>query len=299
MIFDAHVHFFGREFYDFQTTLVSREDPETVLGRIRAGGVEVPGPDARAHAARWMAELDRHGIERAVIFASCPTEMKAVGEVAAAHRDRVSAYTVVNPLAPATLDLVESLQPRARFKGILLFPAMHDYAITSSEAQRAIELAQRHDLVVFVHCGKLRVNVRKLIGLNPDFPADKSRPTDLLGVARAHPEVRFVVPHFGSGLFEETLVLGGNCPNVYTDTAGSNAWILEHDPPLSLVEVFQATQSSFGTERILFGSDSGGFPRGYRADVLRIQRETMHTAGFTDAEQRAVLGGNLAKLLGE
>ena len=94
MIFDAHVHFFGREFYAFQTTHISREDPQTILGRIRAGGLEIPGPDGQAHGARWIAELDRSGIDRAVIFASCPTEMKTVGEVAASHPRR-------NPIAVA------------------------------------------------------------------------------------------------------------------------------------------------------------------------------------------------------
>jgi predicted TIM-barrel fold metal-dependent hydrolase len=298
MIFDAHVHFFGREFYTFQTTLISREDPETILGRIRAGGVEIPGPDAQAHGARWIAELDRHRVDRAVLFASSPTEMKTVGEVAAKHPRRFVPYTVVNPKAPATLDLLESLIPTFPFKGILLFPAMHDFAMQSPDAAKAIDVAKRHGLVVFVHCGKLRVNVRKLVGLNPDFPAEKSRPSDLMSVARAHPDVRFVVPHFGSGWLQETLTLGATCPNVYTDTAGSNAWILEHDPPLSLVEVFHAALVSFGGERILFGSDSGGFPRGYRADVLRVQQETMKSAGFSADEQRAVMGENLAGLLG-
>jgi len=297
MTFDAHVHFFGREFYAFQTTLISREDPETVLGRIRAGGVEIPGPDAKAHASRWIAELDRNLVDRAVIFASSPTEMKTVGEVVAGYPRRLCAYTVVNPKAPATLETLEALQPKLHFKGILMFPALHEYAIHSPEAARAIGIAKQHHLVVFVHCGKLRVNVRKLIGLNADFPAEKSRPRDLIPIARANPDVRFVVPHFGSGWFEETMALGATCPNVYVDTAGSNAWILEHDPPLSLAEVLQRTRAAFGIERILFGSDSGGFPRGYRADVLKAQKDTMRAAGFTDDDQRAVLGANLAQLL--
>jgi predicted TIM-barrel fold metal-dependent hydrolase len=297
MVFDAHIHFFGREFYAYQATLVPREDSETVLGRVRAGGLEIPGPDPKAHAARWISELDKNDVDRAVLFASTPTEMKPVGEAAASSPRRLFPYTVVNPAAPATLQALESLQSKLHFKGILLFPAMHEFSIQSPEAAKAIEVAKRHHLVVFVHCGKLRVNVRKLIGLNADFPAEKSRPRDLIAVAKAHPDVRFVVPHFGSGWFEEVLALGATCPNVYTDTAGSNAWILEHDPPLSLVEVFQAARVSFGVDRILFGSDSGLFPRGYRADVLRTQRETMRAAGFADDEQRAVLGGNLARLL--
>jgi predicted TIM-barrel fold metal-dependent hydrolase len=297
MIFDAHVHFFGREFYTFQTTLVAREDPDTILGRIRAGGVEVPGPDAKAHASRWLAELDRHRIDRVALFSSTPTEMRTVGAVASAHPRRLFPYTVVNPKAPATLETLESLQPAHRFKGILLFPALHEFSIQSAETLRAIEVAKRHRMVVVVHCGKLRINVRKLVGLNADFPAERSRPRDLEAVARAHPDVRFVVPHFGSGLFEETLALARSCANVYTDTAGSNGWMLEHDPPLSLVDMFQSARRAFGVERILYGSDSGTFPRGYRADILQVQRDAMRAAGFTDDDQRMVLNANLAGLL--
>lgn len=208
------------------------------------------------------------------------------------------AFAMVNPKAPATLEGLEALQPALYFRGMLLFPAMHDYAMGSPEAARAIDVARRHRLVVFVHCGKLRVNVRRFIGLDPDFPADKSRPRDLTLRARANPDLAFVVPHFGSGCFEELLELGAACPNVYTDTAGSNGWILGHDPPLSLAEVFAATRDAFGAHRILFGSDSGVFPRGYRSDVLHAQIETMRAAGFTDSERDGVLGGNLERLLG-
>jgi hypothetical protein len=126
---------------------------------------------------------------------------------------------------------------------------------------------------------------------------DKSRPAQLIRVARARPNVTFIVPHFGSGWFEELLELGSACKNVCTDTAGSNAWILEHHPPLALSEVFAQTREAMGVERILFGSDSGTFPRGYRADVMRMQETAMRAAGFDDDDREAVLGGNLARIL--
>ena len=296
-IFDAHTHFFSREFYEFQTTLVPGADRATLLDRIHAGGINVPGLGASAHTARWIAELDRSGVARAVTFASVPAEMKVVGEAAAASGGRLVPFAMVNPRAPETLTTLEALQPTLHFRGMALFPAMHDYSIDSTEASLAIDLAAKHRMVVFVHCGKLRVNVRKLIGLEADFPAEKSRPVQLIPVARARPNVTFVVPHFGSGRFEELLELGSACKNVYTDTAGSNAWILEHHPPLALSEVFAQTRETMGAERILFGSDSGVFPRGYRADVLRMQEAAMRAAGFSDSEREGVLGGNLTRIL--
>jgi hypothetical protein len=296
-IFDAHTHFFSREFYEFQTTLIPGADSGAVLERIRAGGIEIPAPDARAHLARWIAELDRNGVARAVTFASVPAEMKVVGEAAAVSGGRLVPFAMVNPRVPETPTTLETLQPTLRFRGMILFPAMHDCPINSIEALRAIDLAEKHGMVVFVHCGRLRVNVRKLIGLEADFPMDKSRPAQLIRVARARPNVTFIVPHFGSGWFEELLELGSACKNVCTDTAGSNAWILEHHPPLALSEVFAQTREAMGVERILFGSDSGTFPRGYRADVMRMQETAMRAAGFDDDDREAVLGGNLARIL--
>lgn len=296
-IFDAHTHFFSREFYEFQTTLVPGADKATLLDRIHAGGINVPGRNVAGHTARWIAELDKNGVARAVTFASVPAEMKVVGEAAAASAERLVPFAMVNPRAPETLAMLESLQPTLRFRGVALFPAMHDYSIGSTEALKAIDVAEKHRMIVFVHCGKLRVNVRKLIGLDADFPMEKSRPAQLIPVARARPNVTFIVPHFGSGLFEELLELGSACRNVYTDTAGSNAWILEHHPPLALSEVFARTRDVMGAERILFGSDSGVFPRGYRADVVRAQETAMRAAGFSDRERDAVMGGNLTSIL--
>jgi hypothetical protein len=87
-IFDAHTHFFSREFYEYQTTLVAATEPR-LLQRIQAGGFEVPGRTARAHLARWLGELDRNGVARVVTFASVPTEMNVVGEAAAASDGRL------------------------------------------------------------------------------------------------------------------------------------------------------------------------------------------------------------------
>ena len=298
-VFDAHTHFFGREFYEYQATLVDGADPETTLDRIRAGGIEVPEPDATAHAARWIREMDRHRISRAALFASIPEEMIVVGEVAAASGGRFVPFAAVNPAVPVTLSALRGLLPRFSFRGMLFFPAMHDYSIQAPEVTAALELAKAHAMVAFVHCGRLKVGVRELIGLDPEFPVGRSRPRDVAAVARAHPDVAFILPHFGAGFFEEALDLAAAYSNVYMDTAGSHSWTTQHTPPLSLIDIFRQTRDAIGAERILFGSDSGVFPRGYRADLLLAQIDAMIEAGFSAGEREAVLGGNLTRLLGK
>ena len=72
-------------------------------------------------------------------------------------------------------------------------------------------------------------------------------------------------------MFEETLEVGKECPNVYVDTAGSNSWITEHPTKPDMRRVFQKFLEVYTAKRILFGSDSGLLPRGYRYDIVDNQ----------------------------
>ena len=297
VVFDAHTHFFSRAFYVAQAQQARLPDVPKLLDKMQRYGIDVPGEDHAAHCERIISELDAHGVDRAVTFASVPTELEIVGQAAAASRGRLIPYAIVNPLAPATVEQLERVQGQYNFRGMLLFPAMHDYAIGDASVAPALDLAARHNMITFVHCGLLKVPVRSLLGLDPEFSLEHGHPLDLVPVAEARPEQTFVVPHFGAGFFDEFLRLGKSCANVYADTAGSNTWGLFQAPELSLTEMFTATAEYFGVERILFGSDTAGFPRGYRADILQAQQNAMEAAGFSADDKAAVLGNNLTILM--
>jgi predicted TIM-barrel fold metal-dependent hydrolase len=139
--------------------------------------------------------------------------------------------------------------------------------------------------------------VRAAVGLESEFPLDNSHPQDLIPIAKDRPDQVFIVPHFGAGFFDEFLRLGKACSNVYADTAGANSWGMFQAPPLYLEDLFEQTVGVYGVERILYGSDTAGFPRGYRKDVRDAQIRAMHDAGIQAEDQELILGGNLAKLL--
>ncbi|MFQ5510841.1 MAG: amidohydrolase family protein [Candidatus Krumholzibacteriia bacterium] len=296
-VFDAHTHFFSRAFYEFQATQADPGNVPALLERLGRGGIDVPGEDPAELRDRFVTELDEHGIDRAVTFASVPAEMEDVGEAAHSSDGRLVPYAMVDPTQPRTLDKLASLQERYRFKGMLLFPAMRGYGIGDEAVEPALDLARKHGMVVFVHCGLLRVNVRAALGLEPDFPLDRGHPADLIPVAKARADQTFVVPHFSAGFFDEFLRLGKACPNVYADTAGSNEWGMFQAPPLYLEDLFEQTAEVFGVERLIYGSDTAGFPRGYRKDVLDAQIRAMTDAGLERSDQELVLGGNLSRLL--
>ncbi len=68
--------------------------------------------------------------------------------------------------------------------------------------------------------------------------------------------------------------------------------------PLCLADVFRAALRVFGPERILFGTDSTAFPRGWRRDIFATQIEVLKTLDSSPQQRDLVLGGNLVRVLG-
>jgi hypothetical protein len=71
-----------------------------------------------------------------------------------------------------------------------------------------------------------------------------------------------------------------------------------HEGDLTLERVFRKTLDVFGPRRILFGTDSSTFPRGYRADVLEASRKALDAIGLGPEDKARILGETLMDLLG-
>src|SRR5213596_1791985 len=97
--FDAHLHFFSREVFTFYANQVPDlkgvSDPAAVA--IARLGVEPPPPEPAALAKRWVAELDRYQVERAVLFGSAPGEQESVGLAVRAYPNRFVGFQMFNP----------------------------------------------------------------------------------------------------------------------------------------------------------------------------------------------------------
>ena len=93
-------------------------------------------------------------------------------------------------------------------------------------------------------------------------------------------------------------MLGAQAPNIYVDTSSSNSWLMYMPSDLDLKTVFAKTLQLFGPRRILFGTDSNVFPRGWRQDILRQQVEILHELNTPPEAAELILGGNIARLVG-
>jgi predicted TIM-barrel fold metal-dependent hydrolase len=296
-IFDAYTRFFGRDFYEFQT--VPRPDGGSEILLMQRGRDDSGDRLPVAHRRRLLDDMDKCGVSRAVVYASVPPQMSVVGEAALESNGRLVPFAVVNPLSQSSLAQLGTLQERYRFRGMILFPFLHEYAVGGREAAAALDFAAAHDMVVFFHCGAARTEVRRLIGLDSSSPIDHGRTKSLIAAVKSRADQMFTVPYSGEHQFEEFLELGASCPNVHAITVGSSAGTHDRAPSLTLADWFSETRRVYGEKRILYASGSEGSAEGYRKDVLEAQIAAMIEAGFTEAGRAAVLGGNLSRLLGE
>ena len=294
---DAHAHLFTRRFFETMAGLAPSgrlAGPDPVATLARETGLEIPSGRGVA-AARWGQELQERGVEAAVLMGSIPGEGDEVAEAVEALGGRCIGYAMVDPTKPACAESIARMGEKG-LRGAAFFPAMHGYQISDEAIRPALNAVRDSGLVAFVHFGLLRLGLRDKLGVGCPFDLEYANPIHLHKVALRYPEVTFQIPHFGCGFFREVLLLGAQVSNVFLDTSSSNSWIKTQAPGITLQEVFARALDVYGSKRILFGTDSNVFPRGWRKDIFEEQVGILGNLGVTADEAADVLGENLARL---
>ncbi len=281
---DVHIHFFSHSFY---SALAGRKKAENAEALRSVLNWDIPPSDPRALAQRWVSELDRNGVNRASLIASTHGDEDSVASAVAAYPDRFFGSFMLDPLQPDALDRMRAAAANPHVHCVCLFPAMHTYSIADRRLVPLLELASDHQLAVFVHCGAISVGVQKKLGLPGQFDMRFSNPLDIHPVALHFSGIRFIVPHFGAGLFREALMLADLCPNVWLDTSSSNHWMLYES--LDLRAVFRRSIDLLGEGRLLFGSDSSFFPRGWNTEIFTQQITALYELGLNKKQAEQIL----------
>jgi predicted TIM-barrel fold metal-dependent hydrolase len=200
-ICDAHCHFFSSRFLELLTTdLADLPDASRASAVCERLKWDDPG-SADALAGRWVQELDRAGVSRAVMIASIPGDEDSVATAVRLHPARFVGFFMFNPIAPDAMTRLERALGELRLRGVALFPAMHRYPLDHEQVEATFRAAASHGAAVFVHCGVLSVGVRKKLGLPSLFDLRFGDPLAVAGVAVRHTRVPVIIPHFGAGLF--------------------------------------------------------------------------------------------------
>ena len=292
---DAHCHFFSPRFFD-------------VLGRQKGLPGDAPGPDVTrlvgwdhpgstdALADRWAETLTAAGVARAMLIGSVPGEEEQIAKAVARHPDRFVGAFMLDPTQEGALTRVTWALAQPGVRVVCLFPAMHGYSPTDARVLGLAEqVAGTGGTALFVHCGVLSVGIRKKLGLSSTFEARFGNPLEVQGLALRHPSLPVIVPHFGAGFYRELLMVADTCPNVYVDTSSSNAW-MKYNPGLTLRHVFAQAIAVLGAERLLFGTDSSWFPRGWHGAIRDTQVAVLDELGVPHVDQQAICAGNFDRL---
>ena len=171
------------------------------------------------------------------------------------------------------------------FRMLYLNPSLHKFWLpikTPSEGAGArkllypiFEAARELDIPVMIHSGEQPYALPATI----DF------------VAGAFPDVNIIIAHLGTQgeLYTiEALLVADRHPNVYLETS----WAMPH----MIIEAIHEV----GADRLIFGSNTP--PLEMTQQIMNVEEAMMDAPpigmGASEADTRAVLGGNLARLLG-
>jgi len=292
-VVDAHSHYFSSETLRAWMQRGRRMDSFTNRTATRTDMTSIELPEEGMDTAqRWVEELDRSGIDTMGVMVG----PEAYDEFTASmdrFPGRFLGYYNINPMDQnAVEDVVRAATDG--FKGIKLYPSSWTgLRVFDPECRRVYEEARRHGLVVFCHFG---------ISIGGQADLRNGNPMDIQVPARDFPDLDFIIAHFGAGYFRETLMLQYQADNVYMDSSGSNSWMKYQGYPLTLKGIFREALRAGGPEKILFGTDSTFFPRGWRVNVLEDQynvlQELEHEGVIDQEGIQKIFRGNILRLTG-
>jgi uncharacterized protein len=300
-VFDAHTHFFSYKFFETLTRQSPQFDKESnaIERAAEMTGWTMPPRSPAELAAIWASEFDRHGVSGALMMASVPGDEESVSWAVAAFPDRIAGAFMFDPTKPEAESRARRAFDDLGLRVACLFPAMHHYSMAENDGARAVAAlaGERPGAAVFVHCGALSVGARKKLGLPSLFDMRRSNPLEIYRLAAEFSKTKFIIPHFGAGMFRESLMLADLCPNVYLDTSSANKWMKYEGAQVDLPTVFKRALDVVGGERLLFGTDSSFFPRGWVSGVFDAQIDALSRIDASEEQARAIFGGSLKRLL--
>jgi predicted TIM-barrel fold metal-dependent hydrolase len=245
-------------------------------------------PDDDTQADRWAAEIEKYGLKAVGFVTGGGNDNLA--KVIQRYPDKFVGFAHHSPFNDGAADELRRAVTELRMRGYKLLAPMIDHPIEDEAAYPVWEVCAEFDIPVLIHFG--------IQGGGGGIAWHENiNPLKLYTVARDFPDVTFVVPHFGCAWIRETLQLCWACANVSIDTSGSNQWVRWVDGDWTTKKLFRKYIETIGAGRIIFGSDSSYFPRGFAIRYLEDQIRDCRELGLTDEQLNLIFSQNAAKLL--
>jgi len=258
----------------------------------RIWGFEPPESEAHSdeeQADRWAADLDAKGVERVNFVMGGGNDNLA--KVVGMYPNKFSGFAHHGLFSVDAASELERAVEELGLKGFKVIASSQTQPIDDRSLYPLWEVANSHEIPVIMHFG--------VLGGGGGFPTDlrNMNPLTLWEVAKAFPKITFVIPHFGAGYLRELLMLCWSCPNVHVDTSGSNQWMQWMPFDLDLKGLFRKMIETVGPDRVIFGTDSSYFPRGFSLPYLREQVKACRSLGLEEGSIEKIFYRNAARLL--
>lgn len=238
-------------------------------------------------ATRWKAEFEKNGISRG-IFISMESDYNNLREFMSLGENRFLGYAFLNPVLEDAAEKLEYAVKEYGLRGLKLIATNQKFHPYDERIYPMYAKAEELGIPILIHMGAS-------IGYSADFRF--ANPLDLQPVLRDFPDLNFMLAHFGVGFFREALLLGYQCDNILYDTSSSNIWIKYQGTPTTIRDVFKYALDAVGPERLVYGTDSSYFPRGYRTDIMMEQKQALDELGVSAEDQAKIFGGNIRRLM--
>jgi uncharacterized protein len=221
--------------------------------------------------AALVGEMDRHGVNRAVL--------SAAGEYAAYDTDagngfitdavrrypgRFTAFATINPWSRARgVEALRHAHEHHGFAGLVLHPILQGFEANDPLVLHLVEAALQLKMPVYVTGGA-------------PYLATPYKIADLAG---RYPEGRFIMGHAGWDFHFDVPYCLEACPNLWAETSKNGLANLE------------ALARKFGASRLLFGSDQPF--SSYAGEIEKIRL----LPGLSDDDRDAIFSRNALGLL--
>lgn len=240
-------------------------------------------------AAKWAADMDSKGLSRVNFVTGGSNENLA--NVIKQYPEKFSGFAHHNIFSAEASSELEYAVRELGLKGYKVIASSQTKPIDDKSIYPVWEIVEKLEIPVIIHFG--------ILGGGGGVALDQRNmnPLTLWEVAKMFPRITFIIPHFGAGYLRELLQLCWSCPNVFVDTSGSNRWMRWMPYDIDLKGIFRKAIETVGPDRLIFGSDSSYFPRGFSLPYLREQLRVCRSIGLEEGSIRKIFSTNSAKLL--
>lgn len=275
MIIDFHTHNFPDS--------IAKYALEVMVGKL--GGMILPVGDGTLK--KQLADLDRHGVDKAVMcpVATKPTQADIILQTAIAIRDGEmgeEASKRIIPFAsvyPASRNYIAELTAiaNAGIKGIKIHPYYQNFSLNDPRIVPFFEVVRDLNLIVISHCG---------FDLGYKDAPMSCGPNEIAKLFERVPNLasKFIAAHLGG--------FSGN-PDHSTDILLESGCFIDSAVIMSDVENKEASRicATWPAERMLFATDYPWASPSHHIEWLKKNRPN-------ESEQRKIFGENAEKLLG-